>query len=370
MKALGIGYGRHIFDTSNFEHQRLARCAGELDSFDQIIFTNKTDGFSILETENNFTTHPTQSKNKWSMIFDAIKIGSRIIREKDIDVITCQDVFETGLVGLALKSKFPNIRLQVQEHGDVLSSKHWRNEKIGNTLRYHLARIVLQRADIVRVVSKRTETFLRTIVRKETKIVRLPVVTDTHSFSQVLPRHENTEYFTFLTAARFVPQKNFPLMLKAFAEVVKQNPRVKLLIFGEGPEEKRIKTLVGELQISDHVQIAGWTTNLAAEMSKANAYLLTSNYEGWGRVLVEAVLQKLPVVTTDVGCAHEVIKNGTHGLIVPVDDEKALTEAMIRISTDKTLLNQIREYLNDVSTVDIPGTNIDAYALAWRGTLE
>jgi glycosyltransferase involved in cell wall biosynthesis len=370
MKALGIGYGRHIFDTANFEHQRLARCAGELTSFDQIIFTNTQDSFSVLEAENNFTVHPTQSKSKLTMIFDAVRIGSEIIKEKNIEVVTCQDVFETGLVGMLLKSRFPNVRLQVQEHGDVMSSKHWRSEKISNLFRYVLARIVLRQADIVRVVSKRTEVFLRDTLKVDAKIVRLPVVTDTQSFSQVMLKKLDTNHFTFLTAARFVPQKNFPLMLQAFAEVLKENQNVRLIIFGEGPEEKKIKRMVADLKLEEFVDVSGWTDNLAAEMAKANAYLLTSNYEGWGRVLIESVLQKLPVVTTDVGCANEVIEDGEHGLIVPIDDKKALVDAMVRISSDEVALSQIKEYLERISINDIPGTDIDAYALAWRRTLE
>ena len=372
MKVLGIGYGRHLFDQNNFEFYRLNRCAEEVESFDQIIFANKNAGLKTVTTENNFILHPTNSINKFLMIFDAVRIGSQLIEEKKIDVISTQDVFETGVVGVILKLKYPHVRLQVQEHGDVLSSVHWRREKMSNRFRYLFARfLLLPRADIIRVVSDRTQTFLYSFLGEQKNIKKLPVVIDTTEFVKELERVDRvpSENFVLLTAARYVPQKNFTLMLKAFARAQAQIPNLRLRIFGDGPENKNIKHLIHSLHLSDVVEMNDWTNNLVGEMQRADAYLLTSNYEGWARVLIESVLQELPVVTTDVGCVNEVIKDMEHGLVVPVGDCQKLTEAIQKIASDVSLYTTIVHYLKTVEKSKIPGTDVDAYAEQWVQTL-
>lgn len=372
MKILGIGYGRHLFDTSTFEHKRLDACAAAVESFDQIIFTLKSDGFSLLETNNNFRLHPTNSNNRFFMLFDAIKIGNRIIKEKHITVLTTQDVFETGFVGLILKYLHKDVTFQVQEHGDVLASKHWRNEKLSNQLRYFFGMFVLNQADIIRVVSNRTQVFLRSKVGKHKKIHTFPVVIDASKFNtpEVVSLQKSHEYFTFITAARFVPQKNLSLMLQAFAAVSKNNPRLRLKIFGEGPIQQDIEKLIESLKLKEVVSLHGWTDNLSQEMQVADAYLLTSNYEGWARVLIEAMVLQLPVVTTDVGCVGEVVQHEVHGLVVPVANKASLINAIERISSDQQLYANLKENLSQITIDSIPGTNIHTYARDWVATMQ
>lgn len=371
MKVLGIGYGRHLFNQNNFEFKRLQRCAGEVVSFDQIIFAKKTDELQTLKAGNNFTVHSTESLSKLTMIFDAVKIGSKIIKENKIDTITTQDLFETGLVGFILKRRFPHITLQVQEHGDVLSLPYWREEKFSNQIRYYFAKYLLKQADIVRVVSDRTVEYLRTFLSSKKIIRKCPVVIDTSKFVQTESEmtDRSSKKFVFITAARFVPQKNLPLMLKAFVNVYASEPKARLIIFGSGPDRSKIFDLIKELRLSKIVEVKNWTNNLSDEMKKADAYLLTSNYEGWGRVLIEAMVQGLPVVTTDVGCANEVVKHREHGLVVPVNDEKSLINAMKELIINKNLYRSIVENLNHLDISTIPGTDVESYATEWVKTL-
>lgn len=370
MKVLGIGYGRHLFDQDNFEYKRLQSCAGAVDSFDHIVFTHKKDTLKKVVV-GNFTIHPTNSSSKLSMLFDAIMIGIQVIQDKQITVISTQDVFETGFVGLQLKKKFPALALQVQEHGDVLSSKYWKKEKLSNRLRLWFAFRVLRRADIVRVVSKRTKDFLHKKLGQDKKIHTFPVVIDLQQFT--IPNKQqklSTDTFTYVTAARFVPQKNFPLMLRAFASAYKENNKLRLRIFGEGVLEKDIKKLINILDITSVVELRSWTSNLGIEMLEADAYLLTSNYEGWARVLIEAMVLGLPVVTTDVGCVGEVLQDQKHGLVVPVGDEGLLAEAIKTLSIDADLYNKIKNILSNTTLDTIAGTSVETYPQDWALTLQ
>ena len=126
-------------------------------------------------------------------------------------------------------------------------------------------------------------------------------------------------------------------MLSSFARAYKREPKIRLRIFGSGPLQADLEKLIQKLNLEEVVELSGWTDDLAGEMRKADSFLLSSNYEGWARVLIESLLQKLPVVTTDVGCVHEVVKGGEHGIVVPVDDEEALAKAIIKMASDKDL---------------------------------
>jgi glycosyltransferase involved in cell wall biosynthesis len=229
---------------------------------------------------------------------------------------------------------------------------------------------LLTKVDVVRVVSNRTLRFVKRLVAPTVTIHKLPVVIDTTAFKKSnVPQTSLSGTFIFLTAGRFVPQKNFPLMLHAFAEVHSRLPQTRLRIFGDGPDRAKLHTIIEELKISDAVEINSWTNDLASEMRQASVYLLTSNYEGWGRVLIEAMLSELPIVTTDVGCAHEVVLPNKHGLIVPVDDKDSLVEAMVQMVSHPEICDTIRSNLQAVKLVDIPGVDIDAYAKEWAKTL-
>jgi glycosyltransferase involved in cell wall biosynthesis len=100
-------------------------------------------------------------------------------------------------------------------------------------------------------------------------------------------------------------------------------------------------------------------------MRSASAYVLSSNYEGWGRVLIESLVAQLPIVTTDVGCAGEVVIHNHHGLVVPVDSEAELAQAMLTLAIDTACYTQIKKNLLLLDTRTIPGTDSKSYALHW-----
>lgn len=370
MKVLGIGYGRHLFDKNDFEYQRLSSCASKTTSYDHIVFTSNSDGFDVFRNDEKFTLHPTSSKSRIRMVFDAVSIGDKLIKEKGIEVVTAQDPFAAGLVGYWLKLLNPKVRLQVQEHGDVLGSRSWRRESPSNQFKYYFAMVILKKADIIRIVSKRTEDFIYKKFGQNKQVRRLPVVIDVHKFQEEYAGDRSGDgTFTFVTAARFVEQKNLPLMIEAFNECYKNNRSLRLKIFGAGKLQNHIEALVRNLDVSDAVVVSGWCKNLPQEMKSSDAYLLTSNYEGWARVLVEAMIVGIPTVTTDVGCAREVLLDKEHGLVVPVGDKEALVSAMETMSQNSSLYNEIKNNLSELDVDTLPGTNVQNYGDLWLKTL-
>jgi glycosyltransferase involved in cell wall biosynthesis len=160
------------------------------------------------------------------------------------------------------------------------------------------------------------------------------------------------------------------MMIQAFLAVAKENKQAKLLLVGDGPAKKDIEALLAEQPSnSDSIKIIPWSDNVPGLMTSADAYVLSSNYEGWGRVLIEALASNLPIVTTDVGCAGEVVLNNTHGLVVPVDDQQALVSAMLKLSQNQDFYNSCLDNIKSMDKDKIPGVNLDNYGQAWAKAL-
>lgn len=141
----------------------------------------------------------------------------------------------------------------------------------------------------------------------------------------------------FLTVSRLVAAKNIPLLLDAFARVADQLD-ARLIIIGKGVEEKRIRSAIRDMGLGERVDLAGFVSSPRSYMKRADAFVLASNEEGFGQVLVEAMSTGLPVISTDAagGGPRFVLDGGRYGLLVPRGDVDALAEAMVSMSSPST----------------------------------
>lgn len=371
--VISIGYGRHLFVPENGERARMMICAKETKQFHMIIFTRRHDGLLTQTVGEKLSLHPTRSISRFTMLYDAYQLGVQIIKAHSADrvIVTTQDPFETGMVGYWLKRRF-GVHLTIQEHADAFSLDFWKKESFGNQVRFLVGKYLIKKADVIRVVSARIAKTIRTMYPCST-ITMLPVAVDPTPFlasvSNVHKNHSNE--FWFLSVARFVPQKNIPLLIRAFAAAYRENPKLRLRIVGMGPEQGRIETDIQKFFPTDAVPILieSWSSDVSSLMQEADAFVLSSNYEGWARVLIEAILARLPIVTTAVGCAGEVVQHGLHGLVVPVNEQEALTNAFLQLSTDTNLYHSIARHLAALDTTKIPGVGLKTYGVEWVKTL-
>jgi glycosyltransferase involved in cell wall biosynthesis len=371
-KVLGVGYGRHMFTASNAERERMVGVALETKVLHQIIFTHYSDGLTTQTTQSGLVLHPTNSRFKLLMVFDALLLGRKIIKSENGQlIITTQDPFAAGVVGWLLSVLY-KLQLVVQEHGDVFGVSYWRQESVGNQLWYRVGRFILRRATVVRVVAKRVAQHVQSVGVSSRKITQLSVAIDLTQFAAVERVVKNQSTVTFITVARLVPQKNLTLLLHAFHAAWLQQPQLRLRIVGQGPEQKRLQDMLAQqyknVEVAP-VTIEPWSNNVPGLLAQADAYVLSSDYEGWGRVLIEAMVVGLPIVTTNVGCAGEVVKHEQHGLVVPTRDEKALEKALLRMATDRALQTVVDRTLAALDKSSIPGTDLDSYGKHWVESL-
>ena len=135
-------------------------------------------------------------------------------------------------------------------------------------------------------------------------------------------------------AGRLFQQKNFSLLIKSFSVFSQKHPEYTLRIYGEGYMLEDLTALSRELGVQDKVEFPGKSATLLENMNSAAMFVLSSDYEGMPNVLLEAMCMGMPVISTDCpsGGPRELIEDGVNGLLVPVGDERALVQAMEKMT--------------------------------------
>jgi len=147
-----------------------------------------------------------------------------------------------------------------------------------------------------------------------------------------------------LAAGRLAPQKGFDLLIEAFGPVAERHPGWRLRVFGDGPRRAELEAQVSALGLDDVVQLLPATRAIGSEMAEAGMFVLSSRFEGFGRVVLEALSKGLPVVSFD--CPRgpaEIITDGTDGVLVPAEDVAALSAAMLALIEDDELRHRLGE---------------------------
>ncbi|MFD1175582.1 glycosyltransferase [Paenibacillus puldeungensis] len=139
------------------------------------------------------------------------------------------------------------------------------------------------------------------------------------------------EPFMWLAAGRFVPEKDYPVMIHAFAEVLRKYPNSRLFIAGIGPELPLIERRTVELEIQEKVHFLGIRTDISELMSAADGFVLSSKWEGLPIVLLEASASRLPIIATRVGGNEEVVLDGVNGYVTEPENHHALARSMERL---------------------------------------
>ena len=134
-----------------------------------------------------------------------------------------------------------------------------------------------------------------------------------------------------LGIGRFVTQKDFATLIRAFAKVRQRQP-VRLMMLGNGRDKQKLQTLAAELGINRDIAWIGFVDNPFAYMKRASLFVLSSAWEGLPTVLIEAMAVALPVVSTNCPSGPaEILDNGKYGELVPVGDTQAMAEAIIKV---------------------------------------
>ncbi|MBK4739033.1 glycosyltransferase [Noviherbaspirillum pedocola] len=139
----------------------------------------------------------------------------------------------------------------------------------------------------------------------------------------------------FCCVAGFRSEKGHAHLLRAFSEVLRQQPQSWLVLAGDGPARAEAQAIVHERGMASRVLFTGALSDVRALLAAANVKVLASTaVETFSVAMLEAMAMGLPVISTDIGGAAEAVIDGRTGLLVPCADEEALARAMLELVAD------------------------------------
>jgi len=144
-----------------------------------------------------------------------------------------------------------------------------------------------------------------------------------------------------LNVGKFKRAKNHLLLVEAFAKAVAEEPRLRLILAGDGSLRKKAERRVRQLGLKDKVDFLGWRSDIPILLKDCDIFVLSSDWEGFGNVLVEAMSAGKPIVATRVGGVPEVVEDGVTGFLVPPRDADVFASAILKLVREKRLREEM-----------------------------
>ncbi len=168
-------------------------------------------------------------------------------------------------------------------------------------------------------------------------------------------------------AGRFTHQKGFDLLIEAFSRATRDTNDWCLMILGEGEDRSFMQDLISRLSLQDRVFLPGMIQNLEPVLKKSTFFVLSSRYEGFPNVLLEAMAMSLPVISTDCPFGpSEIVNNGVDGILVPNGNVRALAGAMEHLMVHE----DARRMLGEHARVSSERFSLDTVMHQWEALLE
>ena len=146
------------------------------------------------------------------------------------------------------------------------------------------------------------------------------------------PKKLSNKICNFIASGRLNPQKNYPLMIEAFRIAHENYPSIKLNIFGKGNEQyvQELEKIIKEKKLENVVFLKGYSSEVLKEYENADAFLMTSDYEGLPNSLIEAMASKLICISTDCKTGpKDLIDDGVSGFLAKTGDAKSICDCII-----------------------------------------
>jgi glycosyltransferase involved in cell wall biosynthesis len=203
-----------------------------------------------------------------------------------------------------------------------------------------VARLAYGRADLVVTTSRGVADDLRAhfgVDAGRIRVVHNPVDLDRIAKAVAEPIDDAVRAVwkapVIVTAGRLAEAKNLPLLVDALA-LLRRRVAAQLVILGQGEQEERIRERVAQHQLGDCVHLFGFQQNPWRYFAKADLFVLTSRYEGFGNVLIEAMACGLPVVATASPGTREIVEHEVNGLLVGEHTPEAVASALEQLLVD------------------------------------
>ena len=295
-----IGTDRTIFSPDSAVRRRLALFGSTYtEALNSIVFSARSHGIKKeQELAPKVHAYPTNSRSRLLYGWDALRIARHISRP---DLVSTQDPFETGLAGLFISRRY-GVPLAVEIHTDFLAPSFVQHSML-NRLRVRMAGHVLRHAKGGYTVSQKIRDAV--FARYHLQLEVLPIYTDTTRFASLTHTKHPRFKTALLWVGRMEKEKNPELALDALVVARRAGFEVGITFVGNGRLKTSLEAKAHEQNVSEWVEFVGMIPDPLPYYASADLLLVTSEYEGYGMVIVEALAAKVPVLSTDVGIARE-----------------------------------------------------------------
>ncbi|QQS35706.1 MAG: glycosyltransferase [Ignavibacteriales bacterium] len=270
-----------------------------------------------------------------------------VLKKIKADVVFGWSLY-ANLAALLLSPKKINSKIIISERNYFPTGFKLEKNKL-TTLKYKLTLIAIKKlypkANIITANSSINVRFLRLFIGKGPKYELLPNSIDLSDIENKSNEFsvENTgeNILKVLAVGRLELQKGFDLLLRAI-HLVKEKINLKLIIVGDGSQKTKLKDLQKELRLNDVVTFEGFKSNPFPYYKWADICVLSSRHEGFPNVLVEAMGSGKACIAADCHTGpFEITEMGKLGILYPVEDYKALAEAIINLAADPELRKEL-----------------------------
>ena len=274
----------------------------------------------------------------------------KIIRREKPDVIIA---FLTQInITTILASRFLGIPVIISERNDPTKRITNVRKKLRAWLYPKASGVVFQTEDAQAYYSKK--------IQRKSTIIPNPVFIDEANVAYISAKRRKE----IVAAGRLSYQKNYPMLIEAFAGLADDLPDYKLLIYGEGEDREKLEKLIADKDLSERITLMGAVSDLHERIKDSSLYVMTSRFEGMPNALMEAMALGLFCISTDcpVGGPRSLIRDGENGFLVGVSDTAELERKMRLALSDK----EQAEYVASQAKYILNVYNVDAICARWE----
>ena len=267
----------------------------------------------------------------------------RKVKDYDPDVIISVDIYCNIIVLIAKFSLFLRNNVIITTHNNLFDTLHLKGDSTVEWSVSKLVRLLYARADYLVVVSKGIrKSFQRKFkLRKNIRVIYYGL-DQTHLTTRIGRKKQSENII--LSIGRLDVQKDFLTLIRSFHLLNQKFGKTMLWIVGDGPQKGEIEQLISELKLNKKIKILGWRQNIYPFLKKAKVFVLSTNREGFGYVIIEAMSQGVPIIATNVNYGPpEILDNGKYGILVDKNDPLSLSRSMLKLMTNKGYYDSFKE---------------------------
>ena len=211
-------------------------------------------------------------------------------------------------------------------------------------------------ADRVVVQTSKNKAYFSNKVQYKTEVIYNPLILNGMEGKAI----NSLKSKTIINIGRLEPQKNQDMLIDVFKKFYETHPDYKLVIYGEGSYRENLEDKISELKLNESISMPGNVKDIFDRLCDCEFFVLSSNYEGMPNALIEAMGLGVPVISTRVSGATDLIEDGVNGILIDVNDADGLFNSMIKLAESEELRNKISleavkitELLNSRNVCDI-----------------